>query len=238
MGSPCRRESCRVRERRTARGEWRRGRRQHQSSIQSPTPPVGSTVHSGSKGPRIAPGAPARRSARRRRSHRRLPRRRSSAPARGSRPRRGTCWHPRRRRCRAVTLLMPSLIVTDLAAAWIQLEQPDARCEPPHDAIGVVDGSVRRHDDVEPILRVIQRERVLQLGRDHRLFIVGRDEHADVGFDCGARHRPVGEPANDREQRRVREVHIARASRRSSKRESWQIAHREAFDMRRSRRRC
>ena len=71
----------------------------------------------------------------------------------------------------------------DLAAPRRELEQPDARREPPDDRVGAVDRAVGRDDDLEPVGRVVERERVLQLGLDHRRFVVGGDEQADARLD-------------------------------------------------------
>ena len=73
----------------------------------------------------------------------------SSGPARGPRRGRGTCWRPRRRRCRSITDSHAVVDRGDLAAPRRELEQPHARRERADDVVGVVDRSVGRHHDVE-----------------------------------------------------------------------------------------
>ena len=52
--------------------------------------------------------------------------------------------------------------------------------EAPHDLVRVVARGVRGDDDAQELARVVQRKRVLELGGDHVVLVVGRDHERDA----------------------------------------------------------
>ena len=70
--------------------------------------------------------------------------------------------------------------------------------ELPDDLVGAVVRAVRDDDDFAPVRRVVERQRVLELGADDVGLVVGRDHEAHRRRDVGLAHRPW--PAHRDEQ--------------------------------------
>ena len=74
----------------------------------------------------------------------------------------------------------------DLAAARQVEDEVGARRPRPLD--GRVGGAVGGDDQLEPLARVVERQRVGDLGRDHLLLVVGGDDQRDDRQLLGSAH--------------------------------------------------
>src|SRR5688572_15165532 len=68
--------------------------------------------------------------------------------------------------------------------------------------------SVERHNDLELLLWIIQREAILELGFDSLSLIVRRDDNADRRFPVLLLHRPCGHAPPKHKKSGISEVDI------------------------------
>ena len=104
----------------------------------------------------------------------------------------------------AVRLAHRAVLCSDLATAWIRdhLHAGKLQC----DLLGAVRRRVGADDDLQLVRRVVELEQVLEPPRDHRLFVVGRDDDGDRRLDVRLLHPVRREPRQERSERRVDHV--------------------------------
>src|ERR1700733_9824811 len=69
------------------------------------------------------------------------------------------------------------VLTTRLAISPLDAQQLHAiRTAVPYQLIGGVAGSIRSHDDIHEMSRIIQGEKILKLCEDALFFVVGRDD--------------------------------------------------------------
>ncbi len=80
-----------------------------------------------------------------------------------------------------------------LASTWVH-DQPDAGREPLHELVRPVVRGVRGDDELQLVRGVVEREQVLEPPLDHRLLVVGGDDHGHGRLDWLRRHPPRAHP--------------------------------------------
>src|SRR5262245_9923654 len=79
--------------------------------------------------------------------------------------------------------------------------------EPADNLISLISRAVGRDDDFQPVLRVIERESVFQLGLDVALFVICGDDYRDARRDVGAPDRTPENTADREDQNRIADVY-------------------------------
>ena len=105
-----------------------------------------------------------------------------------------------------------------LARALQELDAGILRCDLADERIGEVGRAVRRDDDLELLLRVVERERVLDAPADHRLLVVGRDDERDRRRSVGLADRPGPDAREDAHRERIAGVRPGEGTERAPER--------------------
>ena len=78
-----------------------------------------------------------------------------------------------------------------------------------HDLGGPVVGAIHGHQDLHTVMGIIECQRVLELGGDDILLIVGGDQDRDLRGDIFIRLFPAPQPRQERHDQRIAHIDIS-----------------------------